>query len=280
MPSARADIDVLIVENPAMRRLALTLLTAGCVLLPACSYKGNFYNSGGLGVSERNGKLYVDGVLVQHHREVVLSLDATEFELLRLTVPTGLIDIVGVPGDQAELIVDVYSALEGDGDVSVAEGKLSVRSTLDGKIVINGVRGKVPAGSSLEVDAGTGQVLIGGIAGAGSISIDTGTAPVRLVDITVQSIEIESGTGDIRLENSHSDLFDVDTGTGDVVAHGCRFGELRGDTGTGDFVLRDCQVETAHFNSGTGDLRLIDTNITHLKTSMGTGEVRSDSTRR
>jgi hypothetical protein len=259
-----------------MRRLAQLLLITGCVLLPACSHR-IFHSSDGLSVSERNGQLFVDDVLVQHHREVELSLNSAQLGVLKLSVPTGLVDIVGVPGGEALLIIDVYSEFEDDGDIYLAGGKLKVRSSRSGKIVINGVRGRIPVGTSIEVDTGTGQVLISGLRGSDSIDIDTGTGAVRLLDNEVNTIKINSGTGDIRLENTHAQLLDVDTGTGNLVSQGCRLDEVRADSGTGDFIFKQSQVEQGRFETGTGDLRLIDTVIAKLRTSMGTGDVYSDS---
>lgn len=259
-----------------MARYALSFLTAATLLLPACSHMV-YRGLDGMSVSERGGQLYVDEVLVGFHREVPVDLDGDRIGELQLSVATGLIDIVGMPGRQGHLVVDLYSEFEGDGDVSLAGGKLKARSTQRGKLFINGIRGSVPAGMSLAVDTGTGQVLITGLQGADSVDIDTGTGPVRLVDCDVGALDIDSGTADIRLEGVSAELLDVDTGTGDVAVENCHLARLRGNSGTGNFLLVESQVDDGRFDSGTGDVRLVDTVITHIRVSLGTGDVISDS---
>ena len=262
-----------------MGRLALSLTIAATLLLPACSQMVT-HGFNGMAIAERDGLLYVDEVLVEHHREVEIALDAEQIGELSLGVATGLISLEGVPGQQGHLILDVFSELEGDGEVYLAGGKVKLRSTLRGKLIINGVRGSIPAGMSLDIDTGTGQVLLTTLHGAESVVIETGTGPVRLVDCKIEVVEIDSGTADIRLEGVHAALFDVDTGTGDVVIQDCHFDRLRGDTGTGNFLLTMSQIESGRFNSGTGDVRLVDTIITHIRASLGTGDVISDTTSR
>lgn len=258
-----------------MGRLALFLTAAVTLLLPACSQMvAHGFN--GMSISERGGQLYVDEVLVEHHREVEVALDAAQIGELSLSVPTGLINLEGVPGQQGHLILDVYTEIEGDGEVFMAGGKVKLRSTLRGKLIINGVRGSIPAGMSLDIDTGTGQVLLTALQNADTVEVDTGTGPVRLVDCKVGNLDVDSGTADIRLEGVHGALFDVDTGTGDVVLQDCHFDQLRGDTGTGDFLLTMSQIDSGRFNSGTGDVRLVDTIITHIRASLGTGDVISD----
>ncbi|MFT7465143.1 MAG: DUF4097 and DUF4098 domain-containing protein YvlB [Pseudohongiellaceae bacterium] len=259
-----------------MARYALLLTFVASVLLPACS--GLVHQSfNGTSVSERNGELYVDDVLVENHQEIEVAIDGVQFSELKLSVPTGLINVEGIPGEEGHLILDLYTEFEGDGTVSLEGGRLKARSNARGKVLINGIRGTIPAGMSLEIDTGTGQVLVSGLLGSGNVELESGTGPVRFVDCEIDSLDISSGTADIRLQGVHAKLLEVNSGTGDFVAKDCHFVRLRGDSGTGDFSLTKSQVDDAHFESGTGDVRLMDTVITHIRASLGTGDVISDS---
>lgn len=251
-----------------LRPLALATLAA-LTLLPAC---GGFHASR-RSVTERDGQLFLGDVLLAHHREQALSSEGLGDAELRLECPTGLVDIVGMEGAELELVVDLYSELEGDGTIHWEGGRLSARSDQGGAVLINGIRGVVPADMALTVDTGTGQVALAGLTGGQDVRVATGTGPVRLSECELGTLTLDTGTGDLRLEQLQAALLDVDSGTGELAAEGCQLDELRGDSGTGDFRLTDCQVGRGRFDSGTGDVRLVDTLVQDLHASLGAGDV-------
>lgn len=250
------------------RPLVLTLLTA-LALLPAC---GGFRASRH-SVTERNGQLFLGDVLLDHHQEVPVADDALTATTLVLECPTGVIDIVGLEGAQVELVVDLYTEIEGDGVVTWDGGRLVARSQSGGAVLINGIRGRVPADMGVSVDTGTGQVALSGLTGGQDVRISTGTGPVRLGECELGTLTLDTGTGDLRLESVQAHLVDVDSGTGELTAQSCQIDELIGNSGTGDFRLTDCQVGRGRFDSGTGDVRLMDSMVQDLHASLGAGDV-------
>ena len=248
---------------------ALLLATTGC---------GLSMHMQGFSVSDHDGRMFVDGVAVDHHREVSLQGQMDTDLRLVLNSATGLIDVVGGPGDTYELVVDLYSEFEGDGEVVLEDGQLTTDSELGGKLLVNGIRGRLPQGINLEVEAGTGQVLITSFIGAAEVRVSTGTGDVQLTSCDLGSLRVQSGTGEVGTQDVSSDRVRLKLGTGSLTAVSSEFGMLDGDSGTGDFRFQDCRVDSARFVSGVGDVRLTDTLVSEMSSTLGTGRVLNTAT--
>lgn len=251
-----------------VRRAILTPILCATLLLPACHLGLAAHDS----VSERGGVLYFDDVPLEYHREVSVTSDEA-LDGLRLTTHTGNIDVTGVSGGSFELTVDLYSEVEGDGEVELVNGSLRKHSQHGGRLLINGIRGTLPAGVELQAHSGTGRIVLRDLRGDADLVVETGTGLVALQGCVRGTIRISSGTGDLRLDGTTAELLRVSTGTGQLMAENCTFGGVEGESGTGDFSFVGCQVDEVTVRSGTGDVRITDTHMGRFSPSLGTGDV-------
>jgi len=252
------------------------LLGALAVLIAAC---GSPLRMDGAQVNEQYGRLVVDDVALEFSREVplqgTLSEDARTAGLT-LGAHTGNIELVGGPAETYEFVVTLQSEFEDDGVVEIVDGMLSVRSQRGGKCVINGVRGRLPQSTALDVLSGTGDVALSRFDGAGLLRVECGVGKLRLHTVQAQELVLHSGTGSVELEGVKSPEVRVDLGVGPLLSTSCEFGSLKAQSGTGDFVLRSSRVQRGRFRSGTGNLHLNSSHVGHLERSLGTGSVLED----
>lgn len=250
------------------RPFLMSALIAAAVTLPACQLDVSNHGS----VSERGGILFADDVPLDHHREVALTAPFNGLDL-RFATHTGDIDIRGVEGGEVDLVIDLFTEYEGDGEVRLEDGRLKTRSALKGRLLINGIRGTVPADSSLHVHSGTGRIVLRSLSGKGDLDVDTGTGGVFVEASECGRISLSSGTGSMRLDDVTADALHVTNGTGAFIAQSCRLREVVGDSGTGNFSLVSSHVDHVRVRSGTGNLRIEDSVVGDLEPSLGTGDV-------
>jgi len=247
------------------------------ILVPALSACHIGMHMQGSHVSDQDGRLFVDGAPVDFHREVTLQGDLGEIAALRFNVPTGSIDLVGGPGNTFELVVDLYTEFEGDGEVELSGGELQVTSGMDGAVLVNAIRGRLPEGVSLDLRAGTGDIFVTSfVDNTAQLDLESGTGNVQVSSCRVDQLKVECGTGDIRSTDSAAARVQVSMGTGSWAAKGCEFASFFGDSGTGDFLFQACRLDQGRFASGVGDVRLTSTLVSALDCSLGTGQVLTD----
>ncbi len=245
--------------------LLIPALAAGC---------GTARHMQSLDISDHDGRHFVGDIAVDYHQEVSLQGQlAAEGLTLKLMSHTGAIDVVGSPGDSYELVLDLYTEFEGDGMAELDGDGLRAWSDMNGAILINGIRGRLPEGVSLEIQAGTGDVLVTSFFGPGSVDIKNGTGTVSVRSCEVSDVSINSGTGDVRMAQCTVESVRMNMGIGSLAAKDCTLGKLRGDSGTGDFLIHSSRIDHASFVSGVGDVRLTDTLISELHSQLGTGRV-------
>ncbi len=260
-----------------MLRTRLTLALLASVTVAACGLMTHQARS--FDVSDQDGRLFVGGVPVDYHREVTLQgeLDVEDLTLV-LVSQTGPIDVVGGPGDSYELVVDLYSEFEGDGDVVVDGGVVAARSQLGGAVLVNGIRGRLPEGVDLDVRTATGDTFVTSFVGRNRVVVESGTGVVHVSSSEVDSVSVDAGTGDVRMTECTSKDVVLRLGVGSFAASGCVVGHLDGDSGTGDFLVHGSRIETAVFASSVGDVWLTDTLVSEIRSSLGTGKVEHRTT--
>jgi hypothetical protein len=260
-----------------MLRLNLSLLALVPLLAVAC---GGPTHLRAAAVSDHDGRLFVDGAPLDYHREVSLQSELAGPMTIVLASPTATIDIVGGPGNTFELVVDLYTEFENDGGVTFENGVMSTSSDLEvpGAIMVNGIRGRLPEGVSLEVRTGTGDIVITSFLNQGRVHAVTGTGSVQVQSCELSHLDVDAGTGDVRLTDTSADSVVIRLGTGAMVSRTCDFNDFRGDSGTGDFVFHDSRLDGAHFDSGVGDVRLVDSIVSELSSRLGTGRVITKKT--
>ena len=250
----------------------LPLLMLGCMVrVESC--EGSWHFSGDHSVSERDGKLVVDGVRLDHERWVDVDLKADGLQQLAIETATGPVELRGGEPESCKLSVRVHSSVAEDGEVVIEDGKLAVRSQHQGTVFINAVRGTVPPEMALVIGTGTGDVLVEQAAKARSLSIDTGTGKVVMRNSEPASLDIDSGSSDVRLEQGGAASVKVDVGAGDVLIVDGHWGKIVVDGGATDLEVRGAQVESVSLDSGTGDLQLKDCTVEQAQLDSGTGDL-------
>ena len=227
-------------------------------------------------IADRSGRLFVDGVPTDYYRELTVQGTLEPGTSLTLTTASGLVDLVGVPGTSYELVVDYYTELQDDGTVVVENGELKTLSDFGGQTLINGIRGRVPEGTSVRVHSGTGEIVLSSFMGRGQLDVDAGTGSVRVVASDLDQLAISSATGDVHLEDIRAEQMKLRSVTGALMARNCEFRRVAGDTGTGNFAFQACRIDNGLFQSGAGDLALVDSVVSELRTNLGTGNILRD----
>lgn len=128
---------------------------------------------------------------------------------------------------------------------------------------------RAPAGTHVQVRAGSANVTVTGAAGraevmtgSGEVKLDradgaatvrTGTGPVRLGP-TLSGLQVRTGSGDIEA-SSLSGSATLVTGTGDIWL-GAAAGEIMARTGSGDLSVADAASGTLELSTGSGEIRV------------------------
>lgn len=131
------------------------------------------------------------------------------------------------------------------------------------------VKVRAPAGSSLEVRAGSADVSATGpcgrvdvLTGAGEVRVDrsdgaatirTGSGAIRLGPAT-GGLQLRTGSGDVEA-SSLSGSVTLVTGTGDVWL-GASAGEVMARSGSGDLTVADAASGTLELITGSGEIRI------------------------
>jgi hypothetical protein len=149
---------------------------------------------------------------------------------------------------------------------------------------------RVPAGASLEVYHGAGEMFansveadlvldshvgaieieevrgdVVGDTGSGSIearditgnfTADTGSGSVRVTDVEGERILADTGSGSIRMTNVRADRISADTGSGGVEVDGAVTDALVIDTGSGSVEALDISAHDVEIDTGSGSVSL------------------------
>lgn len=274
--------------------VALSLVV---LVTPACTFGETRVDVFGLEVVDTGGVVEVDGTPVPFARWEPVTLDLVDVTTLRVATATGAITLEGAAGDVATLECEVLSEHEDDGRVVVDDGRLVARSDA-GAVVVNAVRGSVPARLALSVTTGSGPVTLSGLDTGGAVDVESGTSDVEIRDgssgslavvdgigatavrrWTTGRLEAEAGTSDVRLDVVEAESVDVTAGNGDVTLDGCRLGEARLELGTGDLRVVDTICSgLLSCTAGTGDVDLRGGVLGRLETELGLGAVSRTGT--
>lgn len=128
---------------------------------------------------------------------------------------------------------------------------------------------RAPAGSSLEIRAGSATVTVTGpcgradvMTGAGEVKLDradgaaivrTGSGAIRLGP-TLSGLQLRTGSGDVEA-SSLSGSATVVTGTGDVWL-GAASGEILARSGSGDLAVAEAANGSLELITGSGEIRV------------------------
>lgn len=130
---------------------------------------------------------------------------------------------------------------------------------------------RVPAGRSLDLDHGVGEVRVSGVAGSldlavsaggisaedveGELSVDTGSGHVALERVRGR-LSVDTGSGRVELADYDGPALEIDTGSGSVEATRVRSRRVVIDTGSGGVEARQVRCEDALIDTGSGSVVL------------------------
>lgn len=164
--------------------------------------------------------------------------------------------------------------------------RVTVRTFGNGLEAHANLRISVPAGRTLSVDLGVGEVEGADVDGdldvdtstggvvlsniGGSVSVDTGSGDVEVRGVG-GSLNVDTGSGDV-IAGDVGDGAMVDTGSGDVTVTGVS-GSVSVDTGSGGVEVADASGGDIMIDTGSGDVELDDVTIDQLDIDTGSGSV-------
>jgi DUF4097 and DUF4098 domain-containing protein YvlB len=133
---------------------------------------------------------------------------------------------------------------------------------------------RMPPGMRLDLDTGSGDILVKGDMGNFDLACDTGSGDVR-VDGGLRALSAETGSGDVRVKLMTPAMSaKIDTGSGDVnFSGGCA--RFDASAGSGNFPA-DGLVCSGTFETGSGDIQALWTRLadgTAVKAESGSGRI-------
>lgn len=245
---------------------ALLLLGSACGFIDGVEF-------GGVSVDERDGVMHVEGVPLPHARWVALDLPPGTGALTLESATRELRVVTVATGEAARLEVQLFSELEGDGQVTLAEGMPLATTTSGRRVLINGVRGGVPAGSRLAAHTATGPCVVDATHGLAGVQLESGTGALELRGGPLGEVSLNTGTGPVSLAEATAGEVRVTSGTGAILVTGLQATRLAAESGTGTVKLLDVTVESLAIDTGTGSIRLEGCRAVQCKVGSGTGDV-------
>lgn len=248
-------------------------LFAVMLLVPACGFIDGV-QFGGVSVDERDGVMHVDGVPLPHSRWVALDLPPGTASLTLESATRELRVASVAPGEAARLEVQLFSELPEDGQVVLAGGAPVATSAAGRRVLLNGVRGGIPAGTHLAAHTGTSPCVVDAAHGLAGVELDSGTGALEVRGGPLGDVELTVGTGSVTLAGATAGEVRVTSGTGAIHVAGLRATRLGVESGTGAVELRDLTAETLAIDTGTGGIHLEGCRAGKTTLGSGTGDVR------
>jgi hypothetical protein len=203
--------------------------------------------------------------------ERTLSLPGEGLKELRIGCAAGRLEVVGVEGldrievraavnaegvgsDKMDAYIKerVHFSLEKRGDRAVLESRIEGRIGffITGDAWID-LEVRMPRALALEIDDGSGAIVVEDV--GGDVVIDDNTGEIRVARLG-GSLEIDDGSGDIDVRRVAGDV-SVDDGSGDIDILGTG-GSVKVDDGSGDIVVDGVGKDAIVEDSGSGDVRI------------------------
>ncbi|MDH1468510.1 hypothetical protein [Shewanella sp. GD03713] len=211
------------------------------------------------------------------HQQRELNLDAQDLQELVAETGAGTLEIIGVEGlTQIKLVADIYSnddrkvilTLEKKANKAQLKADFESHSSFSNYSPYIDLKLQVPAGLALDIDDGSGAILINKMTadikvkdGSGELAIHGGN-----------NVSIDDGSGAIEVSQVNGNLAIVD-GSGGIQVNDIK-GSITIDDGSGEINVANVQ-NTVTINDGSGDINVVNTKgLTIL--SAGSGDVSFD----
>ncbi len=128
----------------------------------------------------------------------------------------------------------------------------------------------VPAGASLKLEHGAGDVEIEGVAADLDVDVKAGAMEAAGLD---GQVGLRVGSGRLNVSDARGEL-NLDTGSGGVSLDGFEGGALEIDTGSGSVEVAEATAETVEIDTGSGGVRVNGAEAEMLAIDTGSGSVR------
>ena len=129
---------------------------------------------------------------------------------------------------------------------------------------------RVPAGASLTLEHGAGDVEIEGVAADLDVDVKAGAMEAAGLD---GQVGLRVGSGRLKVSDARGEL-ELDTGSGGVSLDGFEGGALEIDTGSGSVEVAEATAETIVIDTGSGGVGVNGAEAERLEIDTGSGSVR------
>lgn len=164
----------------------------------------------------------------------------------------------------------------GDGVSSARGRRVQIAGSGRGVEAHADLRVLVPAGRTVRVRLGAGEVTAGDV--HGDLDVDTGMGAVSCHG-TRGALVLDTGAGSLRVRESQGDV-DLDTGSGDIDLTDARGGAVRIDTGSGSVRVERVRADVLDVDTGSGNVTLAAIDVPRVRVDTGSGSVRLDASSR
>jgi len=270
------DLDL---DHPAEREETHALQLAAGETLDLASGFGSIRVSVGEGAPELVARLHASG---RTSAEAEAVLERYRLELRRVGDDTLSVRLVGEPLEIEEQGTHVTLSASVGFSARVPAGTHLVAETGSGGIVASG-----PLGSSrlesgfgaievedvqggLEVESGSGRIAASRLKG-GSVLLDSGFGAVELSATEAERVRCHTGSGRIEVRDLRAERIELETGFGAVQLEHAR-GDLQVRSGSGELRLLDIQGELSA-RSDFGAIR-VEGVLSALELGTGSGSIR------
>ena len=153
---------------------------------------------------------------------------------------------------------------------SVSGRRIRVERSGNGMEAWADVTIRVPAGASLTVELGAGDVQIAHVAADLDVDVKAGAAEAEGLD---GQTELRVGSGWLRVRDARGEL-ELDTGSGGISLDGFEGGALEIDTGSGSVEVAGAEAETIVIDTGSGGVGVNGAEAERLEIDTGSGSIR------
>ena len=203
--------------------------------------------------------------------EKTLSLPAVGLKALRIDCGAGKLDVAGADGlDRIEVRAEIHAErvsqskmedflkdhvkllLEKRGDRAVLVVNIEERwgFLFSGGAWID-LTVRVPKNLALEIDDGSGDMVVEDV--AGDVAIDDGSGDIRVARLGGR-LEIDDGSGDIDVRDVAGEIA-IDDGSGEIKVLQAG-GNVRVDDGSGDITIDGVGGDVLIEDAGSGDVKI------------------------
>lgn len=148
-------------------------------------------------------------------------------------------------------------------------------SNIDGRLLVDVRSGPVVASQlrgPARLATGSGRIELDGA--EGDVRLDTGSGSIRARDIAGDRLSLDTGSGNVTAANIRSAAVDIDTGSGSVHVAGVRAERIGIDTGSGGVRIDGAETQQLDVDTGSGSVTVdLLTRIRHARIDTGSGGV-------